>query len=350
MIDWQKAIIRDHDSIEKAVAILDKASLRIVFVVDSESRLIGTVTDGDIRRGILRHLSLTRPVVHVMNDNPIVLPAHENRENILRIMRDKDILQIPLIDDAGRIVEVELLQELVRKKNYPNPVVIMAGGLGSRLRPLTNDLPKPMLRIGDTPMAERIINQLVDAGFTDLFLSIGYKKEVIREYFGDGSAWGAEIKYLEETEPRGTAGALMLLPESKRSRPILMMNGDILTKVDFQKLIDFHQADRADLTLCVREFEFQVPYGVVQIRGDEFIGLKEKPSQKFFVNAGIYVLEPIVIPDQTTSFHLDMPDLINQQVEESRKISVFPIHEYWLDIGMMKQFEKAQADAKTAQL
>jgi dTDP-glucose pyrophosphorylase len=349
MTEWQKAVIRDHDSIEKAIEILDNASLRIVFVVNADSRLIGTVTDGDIRRGILRHLSLTKSVIHVMNGNPIVLPANEKRENILRVMRDEDILQIPLTDDAGRIVEVELLQELLRKKSYSNPVVIMAGGLGSRLRPLTNDLPKPMLRIGDTPMAERIINQLVDAGFTDLFLSIGYKKEIIREYFGDGSAWGAEIKYLEETEPRGTAGALALLPESKRSRPILVMNGDILTRVDFQKLIDFHQANRTDLTLCVREFEFQVPYGVVQTRGDEFIGLKEKPSQKFFVNAGIYVVDPIVTPTEAASFYLDMPDLINQQVEQGRKISVFPIHEYWLDIGMMEQFEKAQADAKIAQ-
>ena len=257
MAKWQDAIIRDFDSIEKAATLLENLSLRIVFVVDESSRLIGTVTDGDIRRGILNHLRLNEPVSSVMNKNPTSFPEDENREAILGAMRREDILQIPIVDSSGKITSVEFLQELAHTQSHPNSVVVMAGGLGRRLRPLTNTVPKPMLRIGDTPMLARIVSQLVNAGFSRLFLSIGYKGEIIREHFGDGSAWGAEIEYLQEDEPYGTAGALTLLPKSAREHPVLVMNGDILTTVDFQELIRSHTDNQSQVTVCIREFEWR---------------------------------------------------------------------------------------------
>jgi len=349
MAKWQDAIIRDFDSIEKAATLLENLSLRIVFVVDESSRLIGTVTDGDIRRGILNHLNLNDPVSSVMNKNPTSFPEDESREAILGAMRREDILQIPLVDSSGKITSVEFLQELAHTQRHPNAVVIMAGGLGSRLRPLTNTVPKPMLRIGDTPMLARIVSQLVNAGFSRLFLSIGYKGEIIRKYFGDGSTWGAEIEYLQEDEPHGTAGALTLLPKSAREHPILVMNGDILTTVDFPELVRSHTNDQSQVTVCIREFEWQIPYGVVQTEGTRCVALEEKPVKKIFVNAGIYVLSPSALPRDTKSIRLDMPELINRQLQDNFKIGVFPIHEYWLDIGVMEQLEKAQTDVKTLQ-
>ena len=349
MAKWQDAIVRDFDSIEKSATLLENLSLRIVFVVDESSRLIGTVTDGDIRRGILNHLSLSEPVSTIMNKNPTSLPQDERKEVILRTMREQDFLQIPLIDSSGKITKVEFLQELSQKPSHPNSVVIMAGGLGSRLRPLTNTIPKPMLRIGDTPMLARIVSQLVNAGFSKLFLSIGYKGEVIREYFGDGTPWDAQIQYLQEDEPYGTAGALNLLPNSALEYPVLVMNGDILTTLDFQQLVKFHRDEESEVTVCIREFEWEIPYGVVQTEGNSCVALEEKPIQKVFVNAGIYVLSPSALPNGTLSKRLDMPELINRRLDQKGKISVFPIHEYWLDIGIMEQLEKAQADVKMFQ-
>jgi len=346
MARWRDAVIRGYESIENAAALLERTSLRIIFVVAEDSRLIGTVTDGDIRRGILNHLSLKEPVSSVMNQNPISLRENETKETVLKVMREQDILQIPLLNGDGQIAKVEFLQELSRKPSHPNSVVIMAGGMGSRLRPLTDTVPKPMLRIGNMPMIARIVGQLVNAGFTKLFLSIGYRGEVIRDYFGDGSAWDADIRYLEEDEPRGTAGALTLLPKSDQEYPLLVMNGDILTMVDYQQLIGFHNDSGSEITVCIREFEWEIPYGVVQIQGDQFVGMEEKPIQKYFVNAGIYILSPSAIPGCMSSQRLDMPDLIHLRLEKKRKISVFPIHEYWLDIGAIESLEKAQADVK----
>ena len=343
-IDWRKALLGQEALISEAVRVLEETSLRIVLIVDGEKRLVGTVTDGDIRRGLMGHSEMTDPAVSVMNKRPITALITQSRESILALMRQYDILQVPVVDSNGLVVQVELLQKLTNLEILHNPVVLMAGGVGSRLYPLTADMPKPMLKVGGKPILESIVEQLIESGFLNLYISICYKGEIVRDYFGDGSAWGANIQYLEESEPLGTAGALGLLPDDDNDYPILLVNGDILTKVDFRHLLDFHKEQGGHITLCVREYDFQVPYGVVEVSGQKVAGLKEKPIHKFFVNAGIYAIDKSVISDYRKPIAIDMPDLINDQLKHSNLVNVFPIHEYWLDIGLMEQYEQAQID------
>lgn len=344
MAEWQNALLSDSASLTQAVNMLNEASLRIVLVVDENMRLLGTITDGDIRRGLMHHASMDDAVSTVMNNKPVTASVDQSREMVLTKMRESDILQVPIVDADGRVVKVEFLQELTQTREMENPVLLMAGGLGTRLRPLTRETPKPMLKVGDKPILETIVKQLVDSGFLNLFVSICYKAEVVRSYFGNGQAWGANIEYLEENEPLGTAGALSLLPESGDPFPVLLMNGDILTKVDFRRLVEYHDEQDAHLTMCVREYDFQVPYGVVSIEDQRVTSLREKPVHTFFVNAGIYIVGKEIISESKKTSAIDMPELINQQVVRGRNVNVFPIHEYWLDIGMIEQYETAQTD------
>ena len=344
VVDWQKALLGHEALISEAVRVLEETSLRIVLIVDGEKKLVGTVTDGDIRRGLMRNAGMTDPVTSIMNERPITASVTQSGESILALMRQWDVLQVPVVDIDRRVVQVELLQKLTSREILKNPVLLMAGGVGSRLYPLTEDTPKPMLKVGGKPILESIIEQLIGSGFINLYISICYKGEIVRDYFGNGSEWGANIQYLEESEPLGTAGALGLLPDDDNDSPILMVNGDILTRVDFRRLLDFHKEQGGHLTMCVREYDFQVPYGVVEVSGQQVTSLKEKPIQKFFVNAGIYTVDKNLINNYRKSTAIDMPDLINDQLEQSNLVNVFPIHEYWLDVGLMEQYKQAQID------
>jgi NDP-sugar pyrophosphorylase family protein len=224
-----------------------------------------------------------------------------------------------------------------------NWVVLMAGGLGSRLRPLTDECPKPMLRVGNKPLLETIIETFIEQGFRRFFISVNYMADTIKEYFGDGSRWGAEIQYLEETSRLGTAGALSLLPE-KPQAPLLVMNGDLLTKINFRQLLDFHREHHAQGTMCVREYEFQVPYGVVKMDHHRITGFEEKPIQRYFVNAGIYVLEPQALQHIPHGVFFDMPSLFQTLMADRQEAVVFPIREYWLDIGHMADYDRANGE------
>ena len=220
----------------------------------------------------------------------------------------------------------------------------MAGGFGRRLHPLTHDVPKPLLPIGETPILQTILEQLVEGGFSQFFLAVHYHSEHVRAHFGDGSKWGVRIKYLEERQPLGTAGALSLLDRNVIDAPLLMMNGDLLTRLDFGQLVDYHGQHGGLATMCVREYDFEIPYGVVRSDGDQVTDITEKPVQKFFVNAGIYVLEPDVLDQCRPDEAIDMPNLLRQVVSDGHKVSMFPIHEYWLDIGRMEEYERAQIE------
>jgi dTDP-glucose pyrophosphorylase len=344
MHNWKKTILKKTDTMEVAVKVLNQESLRIVMVVDDDERLIGSITDGDIRRGLIKQFTMNTPLVEIMHKNPIVTLVGGDKSNILAKMKELDLLQIPIVDSDGRVVGLETLQSLIEKKKFNNPVFLMAGGFGKRLAPLTNKTPKPLLKVGDKPILENVINQFIDAGFYNFYISTHYRAEMVQEYFGDGSNLNVSIRYIYENEPLGTAGSLGLLPDNLPKLPILMMNGDLLTKIDFKELLRFHLQEGEDVTMCVREYDFQVPYGVVETNGKHVISIEEKPVHRFFVNAGIYVLNPSMLGMVDGKSCIDMPQLLEQKMRESGKINMFPVHEYWLDIGQIEQLDQAQRD------
>jgi len=343
MVNWKDILISPSLPIVNAIELIDTTALQIALVVDKNNRLVGTVTDGDIRRGILRNISLEEPVQRIMNPRPTFAKVHDSREIITAIMKLKKLQHIPVVDDDGCIINLESWTDIFQSYNYDNWVVLMAGGQGSRLRPLTEECPKPMLKVGTKPILETILGNFIAYGFHRFYISVNYKAEMIESYFGDGSNWGVEIRYIHEEQAMGTAGSLSLLPE-KASKSIVVMNGDLLTKVNFQQLLDFHREHQAQGTMCVREYDFQVPYGVAKMEKHHITRIDEKPMQRFFVNAGIYVLEPEVLEliPKDTSF--DMPDLFNKLIQYNCETAGFPIREYWIDIGRMTDFERANGE------
>ena len=343
MKDWKKAIILSSNTIHDAIKAIDVSSIQTALIIDGNSRLMGTVTDGDIRRAVLKEIPLCEPVTKIMNINPTIARHGDSQESILITMKLTGHRHIPVLDADDQVVHVAIMDEMIQAEELENPVVIMAGGLGSRLRPLTNDCPKPLLRIGDKPILETIIENCRSYGFRKIFLSINYKAEMIKCHFGDGSQWGISIQYLEEEKKLGTAGALSLLPEMP-AKPIVVMNGDLLTKVNFLHLLNFHKQHQAKATMCVREFEMQVPYGVVEVQEQRISRITEKPSKRFLVNAGIYILEPETLQLIPKNTLFDMPDLFNWLVERGLSTSAFPVREYWIDVGQMPDFEKANAE------
>ncbi|OED64550.1 alcohol dehydrogenase [Vibrio splendidus ZS-139] len=342
---WQKTLIPESSTIKQALEIINSEALRVAVVVDQKKKLLGMISDGDIRRGLLNDLTLSDSVVKVMNTSPITAKFGASKESLVELMEQKQILSVPLIDQGGRIVGLETLHSALSKDRYKNPVFIMAGGFGTRLRPLTDNCPKPMLKVGDKPILETVIKSFIKAGFNNFYISTHYMPEQIHQHFGDGSDLGVSISYVHEDAPLGTGGALGLLPDSMpRNLPLIMINGDVLTKVDFQRLLNFHIENDADATMCVREYDYQIPYGVINGEGNQITSMVEKPIQRFFVNAGIYVVSPRVIQSVEKNQKIDMPTLLEQHMEERQKVLMFPIHEYWLDIGRMDDFKRAQMD------
>lgn len=347
--EYKKALLAEKSTVLEAIKIIDLASLQIVLIVDRDEKLVGTITDGDIRRGILNGISLEDPVERVMNVKPRVADQTATREQMLSIMTELKIHQLPIIDDSGHIVGLAQIDKLAGKSlpsgedNVDVWVVLMLGGLGSRLLPLTEDVPKPMIEIGGKPLLENIINTFFTQGFKNFYFSVNYKSDVIKDYFGDGSKFGVNIVYLDEEKRMGTAGALSLLPTTPKS-PLIVMNGDILTNNNFSHLINFHRQTNASATMCVREYHQQVPYGVVQTKGSKLHSITEKPSQTYFVNAGIYVINPKVLDHVKDEQYLDMPDLFNKLEEMGEESAVFPIREYWLDIGNLKDLEQGRGE------
>lgn len=343
MKDWKKVLISESTPIREAIKVIDEGALQIALVANAELQLLGTITDGDVRRGILKGVALEEPASQIMNANPTFARVQQSRNEILNLLQQKSLHQVPVLDQKGRLVGMEVIEALLRPQTRDNLVVIMAGGLGSRLVPLTNDCPKPMLHVGGKPILETIIENFLESGFHNFCLAVNYKAEIIKDHFGDGSKFGCDIKYLHEKESLGTAGALSLL-ESRPASPILVINGDILTKVDYKNLLFFHNEQIATATMCVREYAIQVPYGVVQVTGQRFVGVEEKPVHKFFINAGIYVLDPDALTMLSTGEHCDMPNLLNRVAQQNLEISVFPIREYWLDLGQIEDFNRAKGE------
>jgi dTDP-glucose pyrophosphorylase/predicted transcriptional regulator len=343
MSTWKQVLVTMEASIREAVQIIDASSMQIVLVVDQDRRLLGTVTDGDIRRGILKGVSLSDPVQVIMNPDPTVAKLADSRDSVLAAMRLKQLHHIPVVDEHRHVMGMETLDELIQSRIKENWVALMAGGVGSRLHPLTADCPKPMLKVGNKPLLETILESFIEYGFCRFYISVNYMADVVKAYFGGGERWGVEICYLEEDQKLGTAGALSLIPESL-TESLLVMNGDLLTKVNFSQLLDFHSSHRAQATMCVREYDFQVPYGVVRIDNHRITGIDEKPVQRFFVNAGIYILEPEALSLIPPNTYFDMPTLFEKLIARKRETAVFPIREYWLDIGHLADYDRANGE------
>ncbi len=343
MTDWTQSLVAPASPILDAVAVINASSLQVALVVTEDRKLLGTVTDGDVRRGLLKRVALEDPVNRIMNAHPTTASPTDTRQQVLAVMRQRKINQIPVVDAHGRVAGLYLLNDLIQPTQRDNWVVLQAGGLGSRLKPLTDGCPKPMLQIGSRPLLESILVNFIEQGFNRFFISVNYKAEMVQRYFADGSKWGAQIEYLREDEQLGTAGALSLLPETP-TLPMVVMNGDLLTLVNFNQMLDFHNEQSATATMGVREYDFQVPFGVVKLDEQRLVALEEKPVQRYFINAGVYVLEPstlsLIHPGQRT----DMTTVFRQLMDNNAETAVFPIREYWLDIGRYDDLERANRE------
>jgi len=289
---------------------------------------------------------MTDEVKLVMNKHPMKATTSFSREKILSEMSNNGVIHMPIVDSNGRVCDLETLQHLVESPRHDNPVFLMAGGFGTRLYPLTKNTPKPLLKVGNKPILETIINQFIYYGFHNFYISTHFKSEQIRDFFKNGDKYGVTIKYIHEDVPLGTAGSLGLLPKNIPNLPVIIMNGDLLTKVDFKNLLDFHNGNSANITMCVREYDFQVPYGVVDIKNHNIKNIEEKPVHSFFVNAGIYVLDKKIISKVSGESYLDMTDFLKTELDKGR-VNAFPIHEYWIDIGIMEEYEVAHKNYET---
>ncbi len=342
--------------IRDVVRQIDTGGEGLALIIDRQGQLLNTVTDGDIRRALLAGLDLGQPAERLLHPDlarrhqqPITAPRGTVAVTLLRIMSKYLIRHIPLVEPDGRVTGLALLSRFVRQQDLPLRAVIMAGGLGTRLRPLTAATPKPMLPVGNRPLLERTIEQLGQAGIRSINITTHFQADKIRQHFGDGSSFGAAVHYHHEAEPLGTAGALRQL-ETEGDQPLLVINGDILTRVNYRALLDYHLEHGADMTLCVRRYAMKVPYGVVECDGPAVTALREKPELSFFFNAGIYLIEPSVCHEIPGGRRFDMTDLIDRLIERGRRVVCFPIHEYWLDIGQLEDYERVQQDVESGKV
>ncbi len=330
-------------SVRFALEVIDRSKRQIALVVDSAGKLVATVTDGDVRRGILNGIDLDGPVSQVMHTTPTTVTKGAPDAETRRLIRERKLHHVPVLDVDGRLVDLATVEDLFGVTPKSTPVILMAGGLGKRLRPLTETVPKPMLMVGGKPLLEQIIGVFADQGFWRVSISVNYKAEMVRDYFGDGSDFGVSINYVEEERAMGTAGALSLLPE-RPAEPFIVMNGDLLVSLQFSELLAFHREKKASGTLVVREYEQQVPYGVVRSQDGLMTGIEEKPVERYFVNGGIYALSPEALDFLEPGKPMDMPDLLTRLVDADRNVGVFPLRDYWRDIGRIDDLEAARSE------
>ncbi len=343
MKDIEKIKIFVTSTIEKSMRVIDSGAVKIALIVDTDNKLLGTLSDGDIRRGLLRKKTLNDTIKDIYFKNPVTAKQDISKEGLLHLCLINKIGQLPIIDDDRKIIDLFVIDEELSKKQHENNVVLMVGGLGTRLRPLTEHTPKPMLNVGDKPILQTIVKGFVDCGFTNITMCLGYKSDVIQDYFQDGNAFGASIDYIVEEKRMGTAGALTLL-KKKLNKPFFVMNGDLLTNMNFENMLDFHESNDSKATMCVREYDIEVPYGVVNLNNERIVSIEEKPIHSFFVNAGIYLLEPECIELIPGNEFYDMPSLFEELILNNKMTTSFPLKEYWLDIGRIVDYEKAKVE------
>ena len=357
MRSLQSLTVSPDTTVNEALDRLDKSEVRIVAIVDGSGRLVGSLTDGDVRRGLLRNVPLSAAVSEVMNASPVTKPGGIGWPEALDTMSRHRVWQLLLVDDDGRLqgivtsrgqavgIELGIRPQRAVEGDHNVPVVILAGGLGTRLHPLTESAPKPLLPVGDRPLLETIVQGLARQGFRRIYMSVNYKADMIVNHFGDGTGFDVNIHYLHEDKRLGTAGSLSLLPDGLQA-PVIVLNGDVLTAVDYRHLLDFHLESHCAATMCVRPYNTHIPYGIVEIERDQVIALKEKPQYTYFINAGIYVLDAGTLSEVPYGEFFDMPQLINKIIDSNKTVRAFPIREYWLDIGRKEDYEQAQSDIR----
>jgi len=337
---WKKALLQPSALIKDAIEVLSEAALRIVLITDENLKLLGTVTDGDIRRALLKDLTLNSPISEVINKKPIVVTQSFSRAEVLRIMSANKVFQVPVVNEDLRLIDLHLWDNLSSPAGRDNTMVIMAGGKGTRLLPKTENMPKPMLRLGEKPILAHIIERAKSEGFSRFILAIQHLGEVIEEYFGDGKSLGVNISYVKEMTPLGTAGALSLI-QPKLSQPIIVTNGDVLTDVKYGDILDFHNHSNGKATMAVQVREWQNPYGVVNTDGIEITSYEEKPVTRTLINAGVYVVNPSVLGLLTASTPCDMPQLFELARAKGMKTVAYFAHESWIDVGTHEDFNLA---------
>jgi dTDP-glucose pyrophosphorylase len=339
-INWQAALLSEGASIEQAIRRLNDAALQIVMVVNPQGQLVGTITDGDIRRALLRGLTVADTTDDILARQALVVPPDMRPESVMQLMRANRIHQLPVVDDQCRVVGLHLWDEISGPSERPNLMVIMAGGLGTRLAPHTETCPKPLLPVAGKPMLEHIIERAKDEGFSRFVLSVRYLGQMIEEHFGDGRRWGVRIDYLRENDPLGTAGALSLLTPQP-DLPFIVTNGDVLTDIRYGEMLDFHVRNHAHATMAVRMYEWQHPFGVVHTEGVNIVGFEEKPVHRSHVNAGVYALNPSALDALRSGERCDMPTLFEAVRAQSGRTVVYPMHEPWLDVGRPSDYAEA---------
>lgn len=331
--------INQNASIKQALKVIDKGAIKVAVVLSDDGLLLGMLSDGDIRRALLKGMSLDDSITGIINKDPVVANINDTKERILELANEKKLHQIPIISN-GKLIGIQDIREFLAPKNKPNKVILMVGGLGARLRPLTNDMPKPMLDVGNKPILHTIVENFAKYGYTDIIMCVNYKSEIIKEYFGNGDKFGVKIEYVLENQRMGTAGALSLLQKRPKD-DFFVMNGDLLTNVNFEYLHEYHKDSNALASICIRKYDMQVPYGVVNVRANKVTSIEEKPMQSFFVSAGIYMFSPIVLDFIPKGVFYDMPTLFSELLKQGFAVYPFFIREYWLDIGRIDEYRRA---------
>lgn len=337
---WQDTLLPISATIQQAIYSLEKSSMQIVLAISPDNKLVGTLTDGDIRRAFLRGLNLNSSIDEVVHRSPLVVPSELGKDLVLRLMKVNKIYQLPIVDQKGVVVGLHVWNSIITPAPMENIMIIMAGGKGTRLRPYTENCPKPMLEIGGKPMLEHIIERATTDGFRNFVISLHYLGHMIESYFGDGKKFGVHIDYLHEESPLGTAGCLSLLTRPPKL-PFIVTNGDVLTDIHYNEFLDFHIHHGASATMAVRQHEIQNPFGVVRTKGVDIEEFEEKPVYRSHINAGIYVLDPAALNYLEHSQHCDMPTLFERIKMKSGRTVVYPMHEPWLDVGRPEDLEKA---------
>lgn len=340
---WRQAILPVKTSIQHAIRSLDEASIKIVMVVNEAGELEGTISDGDIRRGLLKGLDLSSPIASIIHRNALVVTPEMGREVVLQLMGANKIQQIPIVNELRHVVGVHLWDEITTVPARANMMIIMAGGMGTRLRPYTETCPKPLLPVAGKPMLEHIIERAKLEGFSHFVLAVHYLGHMIESHFGNGEQWGVQIDYLNEKCPLGTAGALGLL-SPRPAAPFVVTNGDVITDIHYGELLDFHIRHNAMATMAVRMHEWQHPFGVVQTRGIEIVGFEEKPVARSHINAGVYALEPDALNLLSQDEHCDMPTLFERLQAKAMRTVAYPMHEPWLDVGRPDDLNRANTE------
>lgn len=332
--------LSSNATISEALKAIDQGAVQIALVVVEGDRLLGTLSDGDIRRGLLNNMTLDQSIRGLYKRKPITANKAYTKKDLHQLCFKHNISQVPIVDRDNRIIDLFVLNDSTFTIQRKNKVVLMVGGLGTRLRPLTDKTPKPMLEVGGKPILHKIIEGFVKHGFTEIIMCVGYKSNIIQDYFKNGEELGVTIEYIIEEKRMGTAGALSLI-KNKFDLPFFVMNGDLLTKVNYSKMLDFHNFHDSNATMCVREYDLKVPFGVVSIENEFIKSIEEKPIHNFFVNAGVYILKPECIDLIPKNQFFDITSLFDKLISKNAKITSFYLNEFWLDVGQKEDYEIA---------